>query len=426
MTISPHPSHTPLAERMRPTTLDQIIGQKHLLGDNAPISRLLAQKKLPSIILYGEAGIGKTTLAELLAKKSGLVFKKISAVHSGVKELKEAMTSDFGLFYESPLVFIDEIHRFNKAQQDALLGAVESGQIILIGATTENPSFSINHALLSRCQVYRLHPLSDDEIVQLLQNAISKDPILKSKNTVIFEHDALVHLACGDGRRALNLLELAALISDDGKITNALTASVAGACPVRYDKNGDHHYQLISAFIKSVRGSDADAAVYYLARMLVAGEDAAFIARRLVILASEDIGLANPNALLLADTALRSVQAIGMPEARIVLSQVAIYLATSPKSNSSYQAINHAMDFVKHDQSDVPNHLKNANSTLAKQQGHGANYHYPHEYPNHYYQQDYLPQHLDGQTFYHFADNPKEQAAKQYIDWLKNQPSHSF
>ncbi|STZ63219.1 Replication-associated recombination protein A [Moraxella lacunata] len=411
----------PLAQRVRPKSIDKMIGQNHLLGENAPIAKMVAEGYLPSMILHGNAGIGKTTLASLLANSVGREFRPLSAINSGVKELREVLNIDDGLFNTSPVVFIDEIHRFNKAQQDALLGAVESGQITLIGATTENPSFSVNNALLSRCQVYKLEPLSDDEIFQIIKRAISIDEQLKKLPIVLNDISPIYRLSQGDARRALNLLELA-IYAYQGEpiiIDFDSISKVAGQTLVRYDKDGDMHYDIISAFIKSVRGSDPDASIYWLARMLTAGEDPAFIARRLVILASEDIGLANPNALLLADTALRSVKEIGMPEARIILGQVAIYLATSPKSNTAYQAINKAIEFAKTDNSPVPLHLRNGVTTLMKSQGYGVDYIYPHDYPNHYYPQNYLPDNLIGMQFYEFGDNQKEQTSFAFINWLK-------
>lgn len=421
-------NQVPLAQRMRPQSIDDMIGQSHLLGNNAPIRRIVNQGYLPSIILHGDAGIGKTTLAMLLAQAVNRPFKPLSAINAGVKELREVLKKDDGLFGEPPVVFVDEIHRFNKAQQDALLGAVEAGDITLIGATTENPSFSVNNALLSRSQVYKLQPLTDDEIQAVLQRAITQDTVLKSKTIELAQTTAITGLAHGDARKALNLLELAIQSSpatgtsnDPIIINDEAVTKVAGASLVRYDKNGDQHYDIISAMIKSVRGSDPDAALYWMARMLVAGEDPAFIARRLVILASEDIGLANPSALLLADTALRSVQSIGMPEARIILGQVVVYLATSAKSNSSYNAINAAMRLAENDQSPVPLHLRNGVTSLMKSQGYGANYVYPHDYPNHYYPQQYLPDSLVGTTFYQFADNAKEQQSYAFINWLKGQ-----
>ncbi|UNU72511.1 replication-associated recombination protein A [Moraxella nasovis] len=416
----------PLAERLRPKSIDDVIGQTHLLGQNAPIRRIIEQGHLPSIILHGEAGIGKTTIARLLADAVGRPFHALSAISSGVKELREVLIKDDSLFGARAVVFVDEIHRFNKAQQDALLGAVEAGDITLIGATTENPSFSVNNALLSRTQVYRLHPLSDDEITQILKRAINCDDEFNKLTITLQSASAIMKLAQGDARKALNLLELAVqshpnfnknlpiIINDENVI------AVAGSTLVRYDKDGDNHYDLVSAMIKSVRGSDADASLYWLARMLNAGEDPAFIARRLVILASEDVGLANPNALLLAHTALQSIQSIGMPEARIILGQVVVYLANSPKSNSSYKAINEAIAFTKTDGSPVPLHLRNGVTDLMKQQGYGVDYVYPHDYPNHYYPQTYLPDNLVGKVqFYRFGDNQKEQASFGFIRWLK-------
>ena len=418
---------TPLAQRMRPTSLDAIIGQEHLLAAGAPLRRLVEQGHLPSIILHGEAGIGKTTIAMLLADAVGRPFHALSALNTGVKQLREVLETKDSLSFESPVVFIDEIHRFNKAQQDALLGAVESGDITLIGATTENPSFSVNNALLSRCQVYRLEPLTSEQISAVLQRALSEDNILKNLSVDLQAQGTISQLAHGDARKALNLLELAIQTADtDTKqspliIDDETVARVAQTALVRYDKDGEQHYDIVSAMIKSVRGSDPDAALYWMARMLVGGEPADFIARRLVILASEDIGNANPNALLLADAALRSVQSIGMPEARIILGQVVVYLATSAKSNSTYKAINAAMALAEKDASPVPLHLRNGVTKLMRNQGYGEGYIYPHNYPNHYYPQSYLPDNLVGTRFYEFADNQREQHSKQFIDWLKNQ-----
>lgn len=416
---------TPLAQRMRPAALDAIIGQTHLLAEGAPLRRLVEQNHLPSIILHGEAGIGKTTIAMLLADAVGRPFHALSALNTGVKQLREVLDSKDSLIFESPVVFIDEIHRFNKAQQDALLGAVESGDITLIGATTENPSFSVNNALLSRCQVYRLEPLDTEQISAVLTRAITEDTVLKSLSIDLQAQDVISQLAHGDARKALNLLELAVQTADPKQspilINDELVGRVAQTALVRYDKDGEQHYDIVSAMIKSVRGSDPDAALYWMARMLVGGEPADFIARRLVILASEDIGNANPNALLLADAALRSVQSIGMPEARIILGQVVVYLATSAKSNSTYNAINAAMSLAEKDASPVPLHLRNGVSKLMREQGYGKGYAYPHNYPNHYYPQTYLPDNLIGTRFYEYADNQREQHSKQFMDWLKNQ-----
>ena len=416
---------TPLAQRMRPTHLDAIIGQEHLLAAGAPLRRLVEQGHLPSIILHGEAGIGKTTLAMLLAATIGRPFHALSALNTGVKQLREVIDSKDSLVFEAPVVFIDEIHRFNKAQQDALLGAVESGDIILIGATTENPSFSVNNALLSRCQVYRLEPLSAEQIAAVLQRAITQDSILKTLNIDLQAQGFINELAHGDARKALNILELAVQTADSKHspiiINEDLVGRVAQTAIVRYDKDGEQHYDIISAMIKSVRGSDPDAALYWMARMLVGGESADFIARRLVILASEDIGNANPNALLLADAALRSVQSIGMPEARIILGQVVVYLATSAKSNSTYKAINAAMQLAEKDASPVPLHLRNGVTKLMRNEGYGVGYAYPHNYPNHYYAQTYLPDNLSNTRFYEFADNQREQHSKKFMEWLKTQ-----
>ena len=416
---------TPLAQRMRPTTLEAIIGQEHLLAVGAPLRRLVERSHLPSIILHGEAGIGKTTIAMLLADAVDRPFHALSALNTGVKQLREVLDTKDSLSFESPVVFIDEIHRFNKAQQDALLGAVESGDITLIGATTENPSFSVNNALLSRCQVYRLEPLNAEQIAVVLQRAIDTDTVLKPLNIDLQAIDFITQLAHGDARKALNILELAIQTADMAQssivIDNELVKRVAQTALVRYDKDGEQHYDIVSAMIKSVRGSDPDAALYWMARMLVGGEPADFIARRLVILASEDIGNANPNALLLADAALRSVQSIGMPEARIILGQVVVYLATSAKSNSTYQAINAAMKLAQTDASPVPLHLRNGVTKLMREQGYGVGYTYPHNYPNHYYTQSYLPDNLKNTQFYEYADNQREQHSKQFMEWLKSQ-----
>jgi len=414
-------SDTPLAQRMRPQRLEEVIGQTHLLADGAPLRRLVAHGHLPSIILHGEAGVGKTTIAMLLADAVGRPFHLLSALNTGVKQLREVLESKDSLNLAAPVVFIDEIHRFNKGQQDALLGAVEAGDITLIGATTENPSFSINNALLSRCQTYRLEPLTHQQIAKLLARATSEDAVLKTLQAC----QLIADLAQGDARKALNILEIAVQTADRSTgvltIDDELVSTVAQSALARYDKDGEQHYNIVSAMIKSIRGSDADAALYWMARMLVAGEPADFIARRLVIAASEDIGNANPNALLLADAALRSVQSIGMPEARIILGQVVVYLATSAKSNSTYKAINAAMALAEKDASPVPMHLRNGTTKLMRQQGYGQGYVYPHDYPQHYYPQNYLPDNLLGTRFYEFADNQREQHSQKFMTWLKDQ-----
>ncbi len=426
---------TPLAQRLRPKSLNDVVGQAHLLAKGAPIRRFVENGHLPSLILHGEAGIGKTTIAMLLADAVGRPFYPLSAINAGVKQLREVLdagkpdaSQQAGLGFAAPVVFIDEIHRFNKAQQDALLGAVESGAITLIGATTENPSFSVNNALLSRCQVYRLQPLNPEHIAALLQRALQVDPLLSTLHISLTASDHIAKLAQGDARKALNLLEMAVQVADHAQppiiVDDKLIASVAQTALQRYDKNGDQHYDIISAMIKSVRGSDPDAALYYMARMLVAGEPPEFIARRLVILASEDIGNANPNALLLADAALRSVKMIGMPEARIILGQVVVYLATSAKSNSTYNAINAAMQLAEQDQSPVPLHLRNGVTGLMTEQGYGRGYIYPHDYPNHYHPQQYLPDNLVGKQFYHYGDNQREQHSKDFMTWLKTQAAN--
>lgn len=435
-------TNTPLAQRMRPKSLQEVIGQTHLLSNDAPLHRIVMAATnggyLPSLIFHGEAGIGKTTISSLLASTVERPFYPLSAINSGVKELREVLTmaknanSTDGLDLGNnnhPVVFIDEIHRFNKAQQDALLGAVEAGDITLIGATTENPSFSVNNALLSRCQVYRLQPLNEEQTLQVLNRAINQDSVLKPLNIDLQAGQTIAKLAHGDARKSLNILEMAIQTADNTQnpivINDEVVSQVAQTALTRYDKDGEQHYDIVSAMIKSIRGSDPDAAVYWMARMLVAGEPPEFVARRLVIAASEDIGLANPNALLIADAALRSVQTIGMPEARIILGQAVIYLATSAKSNSSYKAINHAMQVAKEDASAVPLHLRNGVTGLMREQSYGEGYVYPHDYPNHYHPQQYLPDNLAGTAFYEHADNQREQHNKQFLDWLQSQASHS-
>lgn len=403
-------SQIPLPERLRPRDLSEIIGQEHLLGDGAPLRQMIDQGHLPSIIFWGPPGVGKTTIALLLAQAVDRPFISLSALNTGVKELREVIAESGDLL--APVVFIDEIHRFNKSQQDALLGAVEKGKITLIGATTENPSFEVNSALLSRCQVYSLNALSNEAIESLLNKALQQDRFLKDRQIYIDEFDALIQFAAGDARKALNLLDLIASTFEpeqDNHINNALVVRVAQQNIARYDKSGEQHYDLVSAFIKSIRGSDPDAALYWMARMLKGGEDPLFIARRMLIAASEDIGNSNPNALLLAGECFRSVQVIGMPEARILLGQCAVYLATSAKSNSTYLAINRAMELAEKTANlSVPLHLRNAPTKLMKQQGYGVDYLYPHDYPEHFVTQDYLPPELKGTKLYESARNKRE------------------
>lgn len=403
-------SQIPLPERLRPRDLSEIIGQEHLLGGGAPLRQMIDQGHLPSIIFWGPPGVGKTTIALLLAQAVDRPFISLSALNTGVKELREVIAESGDLL--TPVVFIDEIHRFNKSQQDALLGAVEKGKITLIGATTENPSFEVNSALLSRCQVYSLNALSNEAIESLLNKALQQDRFLKDRQIYIDEFDALIQFAAGDARKALNLLDLIASTFEpqqDNHIDNALVVRVAQQNIARYDKSGEQHYDLVSAFIKSIRGSDPDAALYWMARMLKGGEDPLFIARRMLIAASEDIGNSNPNALLLAGECFRSVQVIGMPEARILLGQCAVYLATSAKSNSTYLAINRAMELAEKTANlSVPLHLRNAPTKLMKQQGYGVDYLYPHDYPEHFVTQDYLPPELKGTKLYESARNKRE------------------
>ena len=403
-------SHIPLPERLRPRDLSEIMGQDHLLGEQAPFRQMIDQGHLPSIIFWGPPGVGKTTLALLLAQAVDRPFISLSALNTGVKELREVIADSGDLL--TPVVFIDEIHRFNKSQQDALLGAVEKGKITLIGATTENPSFEVNNALLSRCQVYTLNALDETALQQLLQKATEQDRFLQDRQLFIDEYDALIQFSGGDARKALNLLDLVASTFEpeqENHINNALVVKVAQQNIAKYDKNGEQHYDLVSAFIKSIRGSDPDAALYWMARMLKGGEDPVFIARRMLIAASEDIGNSNPNALLLAGECFRSVQAIGMPEGRIILGQCAVYLATSAKSNSTYLAINKAMALAeKTAELPVPLHLRNAPTKMMKQQGYGVDYLYPHDYPEHFVKQDYLPPELKDSKIYESARNKRE------------------
>jgi putative ATPase len=408
--------HAPLAERMRPRTLNEVVGQEHLVGPEGILRKALAGGMLPSMILWGPPGVGKTTLARLIAQDLKRPFHTLSAISSGVKDVREVIeqAGGSGLFSRSAVLFIDEIHRFSKAQQDSLLGAVEKGTITLIGATTENPSFEVIGALLSRCQVYVLKPLSEEDLRSLLERAMAQDEELKALRIVLQETDALMRASGGDARRLLNTFELcvkAAVPTKDGeiRITDALVKEVVQNNAARYDKQGEQHYDIISAFIKSMRGSDPNAAVYWLARMVEGGEDPAFIARRMVILASEDIGNANPNALLMATTTMQAVQMIGWPEGRIILSQCAVYLACSPKSNASYVAIGEASAAVKATRDlPVPLHLRNAPTKLMKDLGYGKAYRYSHEGEGNFLDQEFLPEALSGTAFYHPGDNARE------------------
>ena len=400
----------PLPERIRPRDLSEIIGQDHLLGEQAPLRQMIDQGHLPSVIFWGPPGVGKTTIALLLAQAVDRPFISLSALNTGVKELREIIAESGDLIV--PVVFIDEIHRFNKSQQDALLSAVEKGKITLIGATTENPSFEVNNALLSRCQVYTLRALTEEDISNLIRRALQQDKVLQDRYIQIEEYDALIQFAAGDARKALNLLDLIASTLEpevENIITNAMVVKVAQQNIARYDKSGEQHYDLVSAFIKSIRGSDPDAALYWMARMLKGGEDPVFIARRMLIAASEDIGNSNPNALLLAGECFRSVQAVGMPECRIILGQCAVYLATSAKSNSTYLAINKALELADRTANlAVPLHLRNAPTKMMKEQGYGVDYLYPHNYPEHFVAQEYLPPELKGTKLYESARNKRE------------------
>ncbi len=405
----------PLPERMRPTTLDTYVGQEHLVGKGAVLRRMIETGNVSSFILWGPPGVGKTTLARIVAKELNRPFHTLSAISSGVKDIREVIEKSKGsnLFNpQIPILFIDEIHRFSKSQQDALLGAVENGTFTLIGATTENPSFEVISPLLSRCQVYVLKELGADNLNRLLSHALESDEYLKSLNIEVMEKEALFRHSGGDARKLLNILEIVVSGFNPGErnvITNELVNNKLQENIALYDKNGEQHYDIISAFIKSIRGSDPNAAVYWLARMIAGGEDPLFIARRMVILASEDIGLANPNALLLAQACFDSVHKIGMPEGRIPLSQTAIYLATSPKSNSAYMAINEALALVeKSGDLSVPLHIRNAPTKLMKELGYGEDYKYAHNYEGNFVDQEFLPQEIAGTRLYDPANNPKE------------------
>ena len=405
----------PLAEKLRPKKFSDVLGQEHLTGEQGVVRKMVESGTLNSVIFWGPPGTGKTTLAEIISEQSGRKFFKLSAVSSGVKEVREVIeqAKQQNLFSgKSPILFIDEIHRFNKSQQDSLLHAVEKGWIILIGATTENPSFEVVSALLSRCQVYTLSSLSYEKLEELLEIAVHRYNQDSGKQFVIKEKEALIQYSGGDARKLINSLELVLnqfLTGNRKEITNEQVLSVLQENMALYDKNGEQHYDIISAFIKSIRGSDPNAAVYWLARMLVGGEDIKFIARRMLILASEDIGLANPNALNVANQCFQAVNVIGNPEARIILSECAVYLAVSPKSNSTYSAINEAMDLVKKTGNlPVPLHLRNAPTKLMKDMGYGKNYQYAHSYKGNFVDQEFLPKELSGTKFYTPGENSTE------------------
>jgi len=409
-------SRKPLAERLRPQQLSDYIGQEHLIGPDGVISKVIVSGQLPSMIFWGPPGVGKTTLAYLIAKESNLQFFSLSAIQAGVKEVRQVL--DAARKIGKALLFIDEIHRFNKAQQDALLGAVEIGTITLIGATTENPSFEVISALLSRCQTYILNEHGKEELLEILDRALKQDSILSQKNISIEESGALLRFSGGDARRLLNLLEITVgqAGSSNVKITDALVTKVVQKTMPKYDKNGEQHYDLISAFIKSIRGSDPNAAVYYLARMLHGGEDIKFIARRLIILASEDIGNANPTALVLANNCFQSINVIGMPEARIILSQTVIYLATSPKSNSAYEAIGAALAAVqKTGDLSVPFEIRNAPTKLMKDLGYGKDYKYAHGYEGNFAMAEFLPKEIANTTFYSPGANDRENMTRKWL-----------
>lgn len=419
----------PLAERRRPQNLEEYKGQDKLVGPDGVLRKVLKQGFVPSMILWGPPGVGKTTLARIIAREIEAPFFQLSAINSGVKDLREVISkAENSAFFDraSPILFVDEIHRFSKSQQDALLKAVEEGTITLIGATTENPSFEVISALLSRSQVYVLEPIAAHDLESIAMEAVTQDPILSSRDIVIDQYEALIQISGGDVRRLLNALELVINHheSDPVKIDNESVTSIISSQLRQYDKNGENHYDIISAFIKSVRGSDPNAAVYWLARMIAGGEDPKFICRRMIILAAEDIGLANPNALLMANTCFDTVHKIGYPEARIIMSQCAIYLATSPKSNSAYAAINEALaSITRTGDLPVPLHLRNAPTSMMKNMGYGAGYQYAHNYTNSFVDQQYLPDQVQKSKFYEPGANPVE---RNTMDKLRQQWSEKY
>lgn len=415
----------PLAERLRPTSLDAYIGQQHLVGQGAVLRQMIDTGHIASFILWGPPGVGKTTLAKIIANQLDTPFYTLSAVNAGVKDVRDVIDSAkknrfFGR--QSPILFIDEIHRFSKSQQDSLLAAVETGEITLIGATTENPSFEVIRPLLSRCQVYVLKSLGREELATLLQRALNEDSVLKEMDIALRETEALLRFSGGDARKLLNILDILTAQVESGQklvIDNALVTERLQQNPMAYDKDGEMHYDIISAFIKSLRGSDPDAALYWLARMIEGGEDPKFIARRLVISAAEDIGLANPNALLLANAAFDVVQKIGWPEGRIPLAEVTVYLANSPKSNSAYLGVDAALAKVRETGNlPVPLHLRNAPTGLMKELGYSDGYVYPHDFPDHFHCQQYLPDNLKDEQFWHPADNAPEKRQREWLNHL--------
>jgi putative ATPase len=411
-------SNSPLAERMRPTRLDDLVGQEHLTGERGIIRRAIQNGNIPSMILWGPPGVGKTTIANIIANEVKKPFHALSAINAGVKDIRDVI--DQARRSPGSILFIDEIHRFNKSQQDALLGAVEKGIVTLIGATTENPSFEVNSALLSRSQVYILKALGEEQLLALVDQALKKDAVLQKRDIKVSEYQALLNISGGDGRKLLNLVELLAnSVSGDFEITDKLVMETAQKHIAIYDKSGEQHYDIISAFIKSIRGSDPNAAVYYLARMVEGGEDVKFIARRMLILASEDIGNANPTALVIANNTFQAVDVIGYPEARIILSQCAIYLACSAKSNASYVAISEAMSAVN-EKGDlpVPLSIRNAPTKLMKNIGYGKGYQYSHDYENNFAHQEFLPDEIKGTKFYDPGNNARENELRNYLKAL--------